>query len=538
MQDTAAVLLPYQIKWIEDRSEIKLIEKSRQIGITWAEAADSVLTAATTGRGGKDTWYIGANEEGALEFMQDCTFWTHQYQMAVSEIQEVTKRELEQEGVTFADKTKKNGDDVVLSDRDILAYRIRFASGYRVTGLTSRPANLRGKKGRVILDEFAFHPEPMELMKAAIALLMWGGSVHIISTHDGEDNPFNQIIKEIKSGKKPYSHHKVTFDDAIEQGLHKRICLMTGKKWTPEGEARWRQDMIDFYGDDADEELFCNPRGRSEAYIPALLVEARMSRNYSVIRLSLKDDFNQKSLDEQRRDIFIWMEYAVDPLLKALPRHQKSYYGMDFGRSGAITAIAPILTETDVRLYCPFILELRNVPIRSQKQILYRVIDHLPNFQGGAMDARGNGTAMAEFAEQDYGATRIEKVMPTQPWYLESMPLYKTALEDNLLTIPYDEDVKTDHAVIRQQNGVPKVPESSNYKGSDGGLRHGDSAIALVLGRYAARKGGSKVIKQYQQDEEKINKIPRLSDTGVRYFTADVKQVNTRPSARGIRQYF
>jgi phage FluMu gp28-like protein len=31
------------------------------------------------------------------------------------------------------------------------------------------PTNLRGKKGRVILDEFAFHPEPMQLMKAAIA---------------------------------------------------------------------------------------------------------------------------------------------------------------------------------------------------------------------------------------------------------------------------------------------------------------------------------------------------------------------------------
>ena len=72
-----------------------------------------------------------------------------------------------------------------------------------------------------------------------MALLMWGGQVHIISTHDGVDNPFNELINDVRAGKKPYSVHRITFDEAVEQGLYRRICLRLGKDWTPQGEAAW-----------------------------------------------------------------------------------------------------------------------------------------------------------------------------------------------------------------------------------------------------------------------------------------------------------
>jgi len=51
---------------------------------------------------------------------------------------------------------------------------------------TAAGANLRGKQGRVIIDEAAFHDNLEELLKAALALLMWGGEVRIISTHNGD----------------------------------------------------------------------------------------------------------------------------------------------------------------------------------------------------------------------------------------------------------------------------------------------------------------------------------------------------------------
>ncbi|WP_230478196.1 hypothetical protein [Kingella kingae] len=43
---TPMVLLPYQQRWIADPNPVKICEKSRRIGLSWAEAADSALLAA------------------------------------------------------------------------------------------------------------------------------------------------------------------------------------------------------------------------------------------------------------------------------------------------------------------------------------------------------------------------------------------------------------------------------------------------------------------------------------------------------------
>jgi phage FluMu gp28-like protein len=178
------VLLPYQQRWCADTSPVKVMEKSRRIGLSWGEAADSALLSAS--QSGMDTWYIGYNKDMAQEFIRDCADWAKHYSLAAGEIEET-------------EEVFINGDD----EKAILAFVIRFASGHRITALSSRPNNLRGKAGRVIIDEAAFHEQLGELLKAAMALLMWGGQVHVISTHDGVDNPFNELITDARSGKSP-----------------------------------------------------------------------------------------------------------------------------------------------------------------------------------------------------------------------------------------------------------------------------------------------------------------------------------------------
>ena len=42
--DPKEVLLGYQKRWIADESPLKIAEKSRRTGLTWAEAADAALT--------------------------------------------------------------------------------------------------------------------------------------------------------------------------------------------------------------------------------------------------------------------------------------------------------------------------------------------------------------------------------------------------------------------------------------------------------------------------------------------------------------
>lgn len=45
-----------------------------------------------------------------------------------------------------------------------------------------------------MIDEAEFHESLEELLKAALALNMWGARVRLISTHNGIDNPFNAYI--------------------------------------------------------------------------------------------------------------------------------------------------------------------------------------------------------------------------------------------------------------------------------------------------------------------------------------------------------
>ena len=69
------VLLPYQQDWIADQAAVKVCEKSRRVGLSWAEAADAALTgAADRSAGGDDTWYIGYNQDMAKEFIRDVGF--------------------------------------------------------------------------------------------------------------------------------------------------------------------------------------------------------------------------------------------------------------------------------------------------------------------------------------------------------------------------------------------------------------------------------------------------------------------------------
>ena len=180
------------MRWIADDAAVKVAEKSRRVGITWAEAADAALSAAATA--GMDTWYLGYNRDMAREFVETAAAWARQFNKAAHAIEEIA---LEDER------------------RDLLAYRIRFASGRKIVALSSRPSNLRGKQGRAVIDEAAFHDNLPELMKAALAFTMWGGLVRVISTHNGAENAFNELVNDIRAGRRPFSLHRVTLDDAL-----------------------------------------------------------------------------------------------------------------------------------------------------------------------------------------------------------------------------------------------------------------------------------------------------------------------------------
>lgn len=459
------VLLPYQQDWIADQAAVKVCEKSRRVGLSWAEAADAALTgAADRSAGGDDTWYIGYNQDMAKEFIRDVGFWAKHYQLAAGEMEEEVIKD---------------------EDKDILTFVIKFASGFRVTALSSRPSNLRGKQGRVVIDEAAFHDDLQGLIKAAMALLMWGGKVRIVSTHDGDGNPFNELVLDCRAKKVPYSLHRIEFKAAVAQGLFQRICLSTGRAWTPEAEAAWVAEMYAFYGDHAAEELDVIPSSGSGAYLTRAQIEACMAEAIPVLRLALPDGFSLLAAHLREAEVQDWCEQQLLPHLLALDPQQDHFFGEDFARSGDLTAIWPLAQTKTLDLVTPFVVELRNVPFEQQKQILFYLVSRLPRFRAGAMDARGNGQYLAEVAMQKYGPTRIAQVMLSTEWYRENMPPFKAAIEDRSLVLPKDADVLADLRTVRMEKGVAKVPDNARVRGSDGRDRHGDTAIALVMATYA-----------------------------------------------------
>lgn len=468
------VLLSYQKERLLATASHQLIvdEKSRRIGATWGIGADAVLTAgAKKSAGGMDVLYIGYNLDMAREFIDVSGMWAKAFMPACSAVEDFLFHERDERG----------------ADRAIQAFRITFASGFEIVALSSKPRSLRGRQGYVILDEFAFHDDAGELLKAAMALLIWGGKVLVISTHNGVDNVFNELINEVRAGRRPGIVVRTSFDDALKQGLYQRICLVTGKEWSPEAEAKWRAEIRGFYGADAAEELDCIPAQGSGVYLTSTMIEACMTRDTNVLRYSCSDQFAQKS-DQERHDLTAdWLEENVAAILKALDDRLPHVYGFDFGRSGHLSVLTPLSVGRDLVMRAPFLLELRNVPFTQQEQILFFIVDRLPRFMAGKHDARGNGQYLAERAQQKYGLEYIEAVMLTQSWYLANAPLLKAAMEDRMMELPLDLDTKMDFRQIKMVRGVPKVPDDAETQGADGGKRHGDAAVSGMLAVAAAK---------------------------------------------------
>lgn len=433
------VLLPYQKAWLGDKSPVKVVEKSRRIGLTWAQALDDVLKASTSGRDGMDVLYISFNQDMTREYIDTCAEWAKKLQIVAGKVNEDIFRD---------------GDE-----REIKAFRIDFASGHKILALSNRPSNLRGKQGRVIIDEAAFVEDLPELLKAALALLMWGGQVIIISTHDGAENPFNELIQDVRAGNLPYSLHRITLDDALSAGLYRRICRVTKQDWTPEAEEAWRADLIKTYGDGADEELFCIPRQSSGAYLTTGMIEACMEAAPVLTWTPPAGDFVDWPLPVAERYTKGWIAEQLEPFLSGLPKDRAHFCGVDFGRSGDLSVYWPATEEKDLRLVPPFVLELRNCPHRTQQQILFAVLDALPRFSGVSLDARGNGSALAEAARQQYGPSRVREVMISEGWYRETMPLLKAGIEDKTLILPKDAGILSDFRSLRVMKGVARVPE-------------------------------------------------------------------------------
>ncbi|MEA3533714.1 hypothetical protein [Rhizobium sp. CC-YZS058] len=494
-------LLPYQqrtISLLEGSCPVLFVEKSRRIGLTWACAAYAVLRAARSrAAGGMDFMYISYSQEMTREFIDACAMWARAFSQAALSMEEFLFDDSDAEG-----------------ERAIQAFRIKFSSGFEIVGLSSAPRTLRGKQGVVMIDEAAFVDSLEQLLKAALAFLMWGGQVIVCSTHDGFENHFNEQIQDILAGRQSYKHLRIDFDEALREGLYQRICYVTGKTWTPEAEADWRQDIIRFYGAGADEELFCIPSMSSGAFLPRSLIVSRMKSDIPVIRWKSPPGFVDWLKPLREGEIADFCAEQLLPLLKALDPKLRTGFGQDFGRSGDLSVIHPFQVRQDTSLRTPFLLELRDVPFESQRQIIVFLRKNMPRFFHAAFDATGNGSAHAEAARQEFGAALVSEIKLSTQWYMLNMPKLKAGFEDATFELPLDDDVLGDYRLLKMTKGVAKVPDDARTQGSDGFERHGDSAVAGALAIYASEQSGGEAGAGTMGDARPSSEVMRAESGG------------------------
>src|SRR5258706_8046756 len=120
--------LPYQEAWILDSSPLRIIQKSRQVGITYADAYDSVIKASA--RDARlDVWISSRDQAQAKLYLEDCKYWAVFLHLYFQDL-----------GLIILDE-KINSS----------AYVLQFANGRRIYCLSSNPNPLASNLGHVKL---------------------------------------------------------------------------------------------------------------------------------------------------------------------------------------------------------------------------------------------------------------------------------------------------------------------------------------------------------------------------------------------------
>lgn len=386
--------LPYQVAWLEDRSQIKLYEKSRRVGITYAQAFEDVVDAGVMGL--YDVWFSSNNETNAREYIDYCK----KFAKALSLALEVA------------------GGEVIIEDDGTNTFVLRFRNGKRITGLSSSPNQLHGKGGKIVLDEFARRDNEFEVWEAASpAALVWGYPIRIISTHKGKNSVFFSFIKRLERGELAWSHHKTTFTEAVRMGLAAKSLKKA--KCTLKEQDAYIQKIKDSVGDSSiwAQQFMCEPCDENEVFIPQMLLESSPSAELMTI--------------EQMKGC------------------RELYGGIDVGRKRNYTLLWLTEKVSPSLFVTRYLMEIQGDAFPKQNAMLSEIIASLPNIRRICIDATGMGIGLSDYLQEQWGKSRIEAVSFTASSKEVMAFRLKKQLEEHGFALPHIREVFDDFGLVR-----------------------------------------------------------------------------------------
>lgn len=429
--------LPYQKAWIEDNSRFKLMEKSRQIGMSWATAY-ALVRSQCQENVSYDAWVSSRDENQAKLFLEDCRAFAGVLDpVSTSEIQ------------------------VLSAHQKPTAYTLTFGNDRRIHSLSSNPDAQAGKRGTRVLDEFALHENPRALYAIASPGLTWGGQMMILSTHRGAKNFFTELIDEARFGDNPkqISLHRVTLQDALDQGFLDYLK----RKLLPDDPIQMMDEGTYFDSvrkSCADEEVFmqeymCQPMDDSSSFLPYDLICSAEYPEAEDWSISLKDASRLKG------------QYVL---------------GVDIGRDHDATVFWLLELLPLGILATRHVTRLKGSPFSEQASVLKSYMA-IPGLRRVCMDQTGIGRQLVEEAVKSYGKYRVEGITFTA-LIKESMAYaLKSRFEDRSVKIPPSPEIRADLRSVRKEITLAGNLRFSAERNQYG---HADDFWALALAIHAA----------------------------------------------------
>jgi phage FluMu gp28-like protein len=438
------MLLPFQERWVKDNSRLKIAEKARQCGWSWATAYRLVREKLKAGAR-HDAWVSSRDEISAKLFLEDAKRF--------AEILNIASEDL---------------GESIIDDAGNTVFVLRLSSGLRIHSMSSSINAQSGKRGSRILDEYALHQDPRRLYEVAYPGILWGGQLEIFSTHRGTGNFFNQLILEArhKGNPKKFSVHRATLEDVLSEGfLFKLQCKL------PPDDERMEMDEASYFDyikagcasqESFQEEFMCTPSDDASAFLSYELLDACKYR---------AGEKWEMSLDEMRE--------CTDPL----------YLGADIARVKDLTVFWVVKAVAGFR---PTVhrVALHKVPFEEQESRLYELLE-LRSLRRACIDNSGIGRQLVERAQKRFGTYKVEPVTFTLAVKEELAFPLKAAFEDRSARIPDDPKIVASHRAIRKET---TTAGNIRFVAEKNAANHADDFWAHALAIHAGKQIASGAI--------------------------------------------
>lgn len=205
------ILLPYQQRWVNDKSPLKIWLAARQVGKSFALAMEAVTECL---EGKCSNMILSSSERQSREVM--LKVYTHLRYFRV------------------------RSNETVRAERETRE-EVTLPNGSRIISLPSSPDTVRGFSGNVFLDEFAFHRDSKEIWRAMYPAITRGFKLRVSSTPNGKQDMFYRLWN---TENKNISKHRVDIHDAKKQGLNVdvealRLGMTDPEAWAQEFECQF-----------------------------------------------------------------------------------------------------------------------------------------------------------------------------------------------------------------------------------------------------------------------------------------------------------